>query len=289
MLSGITYLITRRCAQRTFRLRPHPQTNHAFEYCLALAAQKTGVLIHAVVVMSNHHHHLVVTDVRGELPNFLRELHRSTAKVINASQGQWENLWAAEQASAVALANDEDVIDKLAYLVANPVNAGLVKTPSEWPGSIHWQPGTTRTLAKPKRYFSASSPEAATLTLTPVAYEFLSREQAAGLFDNSLAEKLRVARRAVRQSELKFLGRDRVMAQSFQRRAHSYEVKRYINPRFAAKHGPTRCVMIRIWRRFSRQYRAALAAWRAGNRSVQFPIGTWGICRMHGACVVAET
>jgi hypothetical protein len=40
-------------------------------------------------VMSNHHH-LVVTDRRGALPDFLRELHRLTAKAINASQGQWK-------------------------------------------------------------------------------------------------------------------------------------------------------------------------------------------------------
>jgi hypothetical protein len=58
--------------------------------------------------MSNHHH-LVVTDPRGVLPEFLRELHRLTAKAINASQGQWENLWAAEPCNAVRLVTDHDV------------------------------------------------------------------------------------------------------------------------------------------------------------------------------------
>jgi REP element-mobilizing transposase RayT len=89
-----TYLITRRCYQRTFRLRPSPETNQAFMYCLAFAMKKTGVRLHAACAMSNHHH-LVVTDPNGLLPDFLRELHRLTAKAINAVQGQWENLWAA--------------------------------------------------------------------------------------------------------------------------------------------------------------------------------------------------
>ncbi len=69
--------------------------------------------------MSNHHH-LIVTDTRGTLPDFLRELHRLTAKAMNAAQGQRENLWAAEPANVVRLVTDGDVEDKIAYLAANP-------------------------------------------------------------------------------------------------------------------------------------------------------------------------
>ncbi len=93
--------------------------------------------IHAACVMSNHHH-LVVTDVHGVLPVFLRELHRLTAKAMNASQGQWENLWAAEPCNVVRLVTDEDVEEQIAYVVANPVAAGLVRRPEEWPGVLLW-------------------------------------------------------------------------------------------------------------------------------------------------------
>ena len=72
-------MITRRCYQRTFRLRPSDETNHIYLYCLAWAAAKTGVEIHAACVMSNHHH-LVLTDVYGTLPDFLRELHRTSPR-----------------------------------------------------------------------------------------------------------------------------------------------------------------------------------------------------------------
>ena len=120
VVPGTTYLITRRCYQRTFRLRPSRRTEGIFLYCLGVAAEKTGVVVHAACVMSNHHH-LVVTDVKGVLPDFLRELHRSTAKALNASQGQWENLWSAEQTSAVELGSDDDIIERMAYVVANPV------------------------------------------------------------------------------------------------------------------------------------------------------------------------
>ena len=57
---------------------------------------------------------LTVTDVRGTLPDFLRELHRTVAKALNAAQGEWENLWSAESYHALELGADEDVIDKIA-------------------------------------------------------------------------------------------------------------------------------------------------------------------------------
>src|SRR5271165_922273 len=117
VVPGAIYLITRRCSQRAFRLRPSAATTHILAYCLAYALEKTGVVLHAACFMSNHHH-LVVSDPMGLLPDFLRELHRLTAKAMNALQGQWENLWSAEPCSAVRLADDQDVIDKIAYVAA---------------------------------------------------------------------------------------------------------------------------------------------------------------------------
>jgi putative transposase len=287
VLPGITYLITRRCYQRTFRLRPHAETNRIFEYCLALAAEKMGVKIHGVVVMSNHHH-LVVTDSHGVLPDFLRELHRATAKAINASQGQWENLWAAEQTSAVVLANDEDVIDKLAYLVANPVDAGLVPHPEQWPGVIHWESGFEKHVDRPGTYFGERSPEAATLRIVPAPREFLTAERWDRLLADAIDTKVRAARQAVQAAGASFIGPKGVMAQSFFEKARSYEIKRGINPHFAAKHGATRSVLARLWHRFTTHYRRALQAWRAGSRDVRFPIGTWWMRVQHGALVARE-
>jgi REP element-mobilizing transposase RayT len=82
-----TYMLTRRCYQRTFRLRPSELTNQIFLYSLARAAIQTGVLIHALCVMSNHIH-IVLTDVLGLLPNFARELHRTVAKAVKVFTGQ---------------------------------------------------------------------------------------------------------------------------------------------------------------------------------------------------------
>ncbi len=87
VMKGATYLVTRRCTQRQFLLRPCIETNRIFLYCLCYAAQQTGVEVHGVVTMSNHWHG-VVTDPDARLPEFLQILHRLIAVATNALLGQ---------------------------------------------------------------------------------------------------------------------------------------------------------------------------------------------------------
>jgi hypothetical protein len=49
------YLITRRCSQRLFLLRPDPATNNAFLYCLIAAALRCEIAVLLPCAMSNHH------------------------------------------------------------------------------------------------------------------------------------------------------------------------------------------------------------------------------------------
>ncbi len=269
VVAGETYLLTRRCYQRTFRLRPCAETNRIFLYCLAFAAQRTGVVIHAACVMSNHHH-LVVTDTCGVLSEFLRELHRLTAKAINASQGQWENLWAAEPCNAVRLVTEADVEDKIAYVVANPVAAGLVEQPEHWPGVLLWGDRSIR-VARPEVYFRESG------TCPP---ELELRIQRPGPMDGGADSTLREAGRG-------FLGRAAVLASSFAQRARAYEERFGVIPTFAAKLRAVREALRRVARSFRRQYRQAFERWRRGERDVAFPVGTWGMVVVHGAVVGA--
>jgi putative transposase len=291
IVPGATYLITRRCYQRTFRLRPSPTTNAIFAYCLALALRKTGVTLHAGCVMSDHHH-LVVTDVRGVLPDFLRELHRSTAKAINASQGQWENLWSAEQTSVVRLATDQDIIAKIAYVVTNPVQVGLVERPGDWPGLILWG-DSLQNVARPGEYFDSLGRAPETIELRVVSPP-LSNRSAIPLpewrqrLTRAITDQVAEARRLLRAAGLDFLGRDAVLAQSFVRRAQSHEQKRQMVPRVAAKDPFVRRMLLRADRAFYAAYRAALEKWRQGLRLIRFPFGTWWMRVHHRVCLDVE-
>ena len=82
VLAGTTYLVTRRCIGRRFLLRPDQALNELFVYCLGLAAQAHGVRVHALCVMSNYYH-LVLTDVEGVLPDFMRSARRNDGALAN--------------------------------------------------------------------------------------------------------------------------------------------------------------------------------------------------------------
>src|SRR5262245_30683877 len=114
VLPGVSYMITRRCTQRQLLLRPDEETNNAFVYCLATAAERYGIEVLFTTAMSNHHH-TGIRDPHGNYPEFLAHFHKLLAKCQNALRGRWENLWAAEQASVVRLVDPGDVLDKMIY------------------------------------------------------------------------------------------------------------------------------------------------------------------------------
>ena len=59
IVEGEFYLVTRRTLLRTYLLRPHPEVNRMFEYCLAEAAKKHGIELIAWCAMSNHYHAVI--------------------------------------------------------------------------------------------------------------------------------------------------------------------------------------------------------------------------------------
>jgi putative transposase len=87
VLPNRTYLITRRCSERRFFLRPDPQITWIFEYLLAVACERHGVELHGFVCMSNHYH-LVVTDHNARLPEFQQYLNSLLARAVNCARGR---------------------------------------------------------------------------------------------------------------------------------------------------------------------------------------------------------
>jgi putative transposase len=126
-------MATRRCTQRQFLLRPDDETNNAFIYCLAEAAQRFRIEILLTCAMSNHHH-TVIYDRDGTVPAFTEHFHKFLAKTQNAWRGRWENFWASEQVSVVHLVDVADVMHKLVYVATNPVKDRLVDKVHHWPG-----------------------------------------------------------------------------------------------------------------------------------------------------------
>jgi hypothetical protein len=129
------YLITRRCTQRLFLLRPDPATNNAILYCLIAAALLFEIDVLLPCAMSNHYH-AVIYDRAGRYPEFIEHFHKLLARSQNALRGRWENFWSCEQTCVVRLVDREAVMDKLVYTATNPVQDHLVERVHHWPGGV---------------------------------------------------------------------------------------------------------------------------------------------------------
>jgi REP element-mobilizing transposase RayT len=282
VLPGATYLVSRRCAQRQFLLKPSKTTNAAFLYLLAVAARRFAIQVHAFCVLSNHFH-LVVTDPDARLPAFHQFLDALVARALNASLGRWEAFWAPNSYSAVALGTPRDTLDKAAYVLANPVAAGLVRSGRLWPGL--WSApeqigGEALEIRRPKHFFDpkGSLPECANLQLTPPP-GFSSSDEFREQLAAALAEK---EAQAGRDARGRFLGVTRVLAQKPTGRPAPGEPRRTLKPRVAARDKWKRIEAIGRLVEFLRSYRSAWAARRAGEPDVTFPCGTYLMRVAHG-------
>ncbi len=285
VLPGTTYLVTRRCSQRQLLLRPSTSTNDIFLYVLALAARRYGVRIHAFCVLSNHFH-LVVTDPDARLPAFEQYLDALVARAVNSTLGRWESFWAPSSYSAVALESPADVVSKTAYVLANPVAAGLVRRGADWPG-LWTAPerigGLPLPAHRPASFFRASGylPETVELRLEAPP-GFASSEAFREHLRSALAAVEDGARRRLASDRRGVLGAARVLAQDPLGRPASGEPRRQLSPRVASRDTWKRLEALSRLLEFLRAYREAWKARRAGAQDAIFPEGTYLLRLQHG-------
>ena len=288
VVRGTTYLLTRRCVGRRFLLRPDAQTWNIFAYCLARAAQKHGILVHAICVMSNHVH-LVVTDTRGELPRFAARFFRETAQCLKAHRGIRGAVWEpGDKYSAVALETERAVVDKILYTLANPVVAGLVARAKDWPGLISAPGalyGATLEGERPSWFRDAQSATKSLKLSMPPCFAGRDPIEIVDAVEAELTAREQQAAAARRKSGRPVMGVERVRATDPFAAPTTEERERDLNPTFAAGEREAHkraAITLREWRN---AYRSALAAWRSGKRDVEFPAGTWWMAQFAGARV----
>lgn len=281
------YLVTRRCTQRQFLLRPDAATNNAFLYCLIDAALRCEIDIVLPCAMSNHYH-VVIYDRRGRYPEFIEHFHKLMARSQNALRGRWENFWSTEQTCVVNLVGRDAVIEKLVYTAANPVLGGLVERAHHWPGVnglAALLAGRLLRATRPRHFFRPNGPMAEALEMPlriPAelgsAEELLSelRERVRAVELEQAAERQRAGTRV--------LGRRGVLAQSWRDRPATCEPRRGLRPRVATRSRWARAEALLRNRAFVAEYAAARALWRQGHPAA-FPSGTYWLRRFASVSV----
>ena len=290
VLPGKTYLISRRCTQRQFLLTPSAIINQILIYLIAVAANRKGVLVHAVCVMGNHLH-LVVTDSHGEISEFCRWLFEFVAKCVNAYLGRWESVFAPGSYSRVELLDDNAVLNKIVYTLCNPVQAGLVNKGKNWPGVRlgPWQQRKHKTALRPN-FFRPDGPlpPKATISLfKPPAFSHLTEQEYLQMVNQAVSEREEQVRLNRISEGKSFLGVAAVQSQSPQATPWTKEERWFLNPRIASHDKWRRIQALQQDREWLERYRDALTAYRQGNSTVLFPVGTYWMVRYSGANSVA--
>lgn len=279
IIPGVTYLVTRRCAQREFLLRPSPEVNGLFLYLIAEGASRFGILVHAFCVLSNHFH-LVATDPHATLPKFMQHVDSLVARALNPILGRSEGFWASNPSySAVTLTSPPDVLEKAVYTLANPVAAGLVPSGREWPGL--WSDPEKLgngpiTVPRPGFFFREKGPMPKTVELelaVPPGFESIAAFRKA-LIDQLATHEQSIA--ATMKAEGRpFAGARRVLAQKPTDRPTSKKAAGGLHPMVAGRDKWKRIEALRRLTEFRDAYRAAWAEFRKGVRDVVFPYGTY--------------
>jgi len=108
-----------------------------YEYCLRLIkryGQRYGATIIAYCLMPNHYHFCIRQETAQPLSKFINVLFNAYVQAVNEQQGRSGTLFEG-RFRHVWVAREEYLVHLCRYIHLNPVRAGLVSQPEEWPYS----------------------------------------------------------------------------------------------------------------------------------------------------------
>lgn len=292
---GAIYEVVRRCTNRESKLTPNfggggPAISDLYRYITARCAERYGITVLAVCLMGNHMHE-ILHDRDGRIAAFLQERNHYLAKMINARYGLAGAVFERQTIAYNQLLSPQAVAAKIAYVIANPVAAGLVASPKLWPGLVTSTSdlrGAEHVVARPKAWVSAErNPATAVFRVgvpAAVAAWCGGLDALVRATEAALAEALRTAKS--RWSGL-FGRREDALRTRPTARPKQASPRGRLRPRFTAPGEPWRIDEARrrraAWREAHRLQREALRARGASGRErLAFPPGTWEMCVAYG-------
>lgn len=262
-----------------------------FWYCLGIAATEFNVTVHAALLMSTHPH-TSVSDNEGNLPEFKRRFHRLLAMCTKAFRDWPEEVFNKAQAGEHELLTPKAMVRNLAYLIANPVLAGAVRYAKDWPGAKTLARDIGRRVVRvprPNFYLDPKNPiwpewSEVRLEMPQMLIDhYGSVENAQRAIDKEVKRLEREALRETKRRGRSFQGARRVLRMKHTAQSRSREEFGTRNPQFAAGgDSEVAARAVRRLRAFNADYDAALERWKAGERDVRFPHGTWWMRIHHG-------
>lgn len=272
-IAGQVVMLTRRCFQRRFFLRPDDFINRVVAYEVARSSTRHEQPVHAVMAMSNHIHQ-VSTDSNGCRSDYMRDAMREISRARNFNLKRRDSLWDGRPFGDTVLLDRDAIERKLLYVWLNPVSAGLVHRAEDWPGfkilPRHW--GKTFKIKRPDGYHGRRSPEHVELTpMPPPGYDDMSLEEVREHFENLLRQAEDEIHSQRRKKKVK--GAIRICRTNPFSCPGTPAPMGGLSPRFATTDGDLLRRATALYDNFRNTYQRQRLKWLKGKR-VQFPCGT---------------
>ena len=274
-IQGQVAMLTRRCVDRCFFLRPDDTINAIAAYEFARAALRNSIDIHAVMVMSNHPH-VIVTDRIARRSDFMRDAMSGIARARNRDLNRRGYFWDAQSYGDTVLLNRDSVEEKILYVWLNPVIEGLVERVEDWPGfkimPDDW--GKPMTIRRPGSFYGRRSSETVTIIpKPPPGYEHLRQEEVAERFNKLIREAEDRILEERKKENKRVLGAKKVLAINPFSHPKTKAPMGKLNPRFACRDKELMQRAIADYKAFLEEYKRKRKEWATGKK-VKFPCGT---------------
>lgn len=258
--------------------------------CLARGVQKFGIQLYGFVWMSNHGH-LLIQAPRGNFAEFMAYLNGQIAVNVNRFLGRKHQLWARRYAAAQVLDEAEE-LERLAYLLANPQNAGIAESIESWAGlssaSYFFQNESQRFLCFDRTaWYKEGRPDdiAPFLSTVELQHSLLpqllkfNKAQLRSELRRAIQAKLKVPTSSAAinwdgSARRRFLARTVIPTDRPESSLHNPR-KRSVQPLCHT----TKPLLYRLYQEWYRDFRKAYEIssreYRSGNIRVEFPLGSF--------------
>lgn len=148
---GACYHITSRGNEQKEIFKSRRDREKFFGY-LESAVFRYGAIVHAWCLMTNHYHLLLETP-RGNLSQIMRHINGAYTNYFNAKRKRAGHLFQGRY-KAILIEADQYLVELSRYIHLNPVRAGVVSSPEEYPWSSY---GAYIGLRQPDKWHEARS------------------------------------------------------------------------------------------------------------------------------------
>ena len=276
---------------------------------LARVQRDSKVILCHFLWMGNHAHIILVAQDSTRCTQFYGEVQKQLTEAIKRLMGRPKlSLWDSNGTSVIHYGDAAGVIERIAYLYANPARAHLVDTVSRYPGVSSWEafcaiekrikaqssescpwirqamiqkipcrsvtPGQDRVIVERLR---EEATEEHALVLQPNAWMAVFK-----MTDTDVAEANQQIHTRLEEFEAearkercargwRVKGANKLAAEALDL---SYLPRKFSRRIFVYAHDPEiRCEMIRVHQEFTERCKACYERWRLGDLSVDWPPG----------------